>query len=200
MATVPTKKWITPAEYLQQEIASPEKHEYYRGEVFQMAGGSPNHNRITINLQSELYLRLKGKDCQVNNSDTRIKVSATGLYTYPDLSVSCKPVMREDDATETLLNPKIIVEVLSPSTEQYDRGTKVKHYRQIASVMEIVLVSQSEALIEHYVRKDDSAWTLITCSGLDTNLKLPSIACEVPLALIYANVEWPAVDEPEPLR
>lgn len=200
MSTAPAKPWISPEEYLQRESVSQQRHEYFRGEVFAMPGGSRNHYQITSNLHGELYIRLRGKICRPCIPDMTLKVQATGLYTYPDSMVVCDPAQFEHGPIDALLNPKIIFEVLSPSTEQYDRGTKLKHYMQIPSVTEILLVSQTEPAIEHYIRQKNDQWLVSHYSGLDAVLTLPSISCELPFALIYANVEWPSGDEVSSLR
>lgn len=126
---MPTKQCFTPQEYLARERVALDKHEYYQGEIFAMSGASKEHVRITGNIYWRLAAQLDGKSCQPFNSDLRVKVSATGLYTYPDVSVACDPVF-EDDHVDVLLNPKVIIEVLSPSTRRHDREWKFRHYQQ----------------------------------------------------------------------
>lgn len=179
----------TVSEYLAREAASPEKHEYFRGEVFAMAGASPAHNRIASNIHWRLGQQLDGRECLPNLSD--VLVNAASLYTYPDLSVVCPPIEREQGPIEVLLNPKVLIEVLSPSTERYDRNIKFSHYRQIASVQEILLVQQDAPAIEHYARQPDGVWALTTAEGMAATIELPCIGCQLALSHVYANVEFP---------
>ncbi len=150
----------TPDEYLDWERLQPEKHEFFGGEVFDMAGATFVHNQIVANVLGELRAALREKPCHVSASDLRIKVPATGLYTYPDASVVCGRPVFEDDKLDTLLNPLVLVEVLSPSTEDYDRGTKFTNYRTIPSFRDYVLVSADKVLVEYATRTDDGAWLL----------------------------------------
>ena len=145
MSAIP-KPSLTPQEYLARERRATEKSEYYRGEIFAMAGASFEHSLIKDNLARESGNQLKDKPCRVITSDLRIKVNATGLYTYPDAVIVCDEPKFEDAQVDTLLNPRVIVEVLSDSTEKYDRGGKFAHYRQIPSLQEYVLVAQDRAL------------------------------------------------------
>ncbi|MFS8071752.1 MAG: Uma2 family endonuclease, partial [Byssovorax sp.] len=168
----------TPEEYLAWERSSDEKHEYFDGEVFAMAGASEEHNLIVTNIVATLWIALRQRPCKVYPSDLRVKIPSTGLYTYPDASVLCDRPEFEDDAADTLLNPQIIFEVLSDSTEDYDRGTKFKHYRSIPSFREYVLVSQTEILVEHSIRQEDGSW-LLRDHGAGGRLVLASIGCEI---------------------
>jgi Uma2 family endonuclease len=181
-----SQKLMTPEEYLTFERASDGKHEYYRGETFAMSGGTPAHSLIAMNLARELGNALRRSPCQVHSSDLRIRVSATGLYTYPDLSVVCGGLEFDDEHHDTLLNPRVIFEVLSPSTESYDRGKKFENYRMISSLMDYVLVRQDEAVVEHYARQQDG-WLLRTLRAGDT-LRLESIGCEAAVDEIYLKV------------
>jgi Uma2 family endonuclease len=180
------KKLMTPEEYLAFERASPEKHEYYRGEIFAMAGGSEQHSAISANVIGELYGALRHPPCRVYTSDLRVKVPATGLYTYPDASVVCGGPEFHDEHRDTLLNPRVIFEVLSPSTESYDRGEKFDNYASIPSLVDYVLVSQDEKLVEHYTRRPDG-WLLRRLRGGET-LHLASIGCEIAVNDLYSRV------------
>ncbi|MBI5799589.1 MAG: Uma2 family endonuclease [Verrucomicrobia bacterium] len=186
---------LTPTEYLAIERAAPTKSEFYDGEMFAMAGGTAVHSLIGSNATIEFGNKLRGKKCVPYNADLRIQVSATGLFTYPDLSVICGP-LQFADSDDTVTNPSVLVEVLSPSTEAYDRGQKFLQYRQIPTLREYLLVSQHEPLLELFVRQDTNLWSLREASGLDARLEIPSLEITVSLAEIYANVTFP----PQPLR
>jgi len=184
---------LTAREYLEIERKAEFKSEFYDGEMFAMAGASPRHNFILNNLSGELFGRLKGTKCRSVFSDQRVKVDRTGLYTYPDLLIFCgQPEFDPDDAY-TLLNPIAIIEVLSPSTEKYDRGAKFRNYQQLPSLKEYVLVAQEEAVIERFIRQEDGAWGLVSFVGLDATLAFTSISAQIPLVDIYAGVSF---DEP----
>lgn len=190
MSTAPMRK-LTAAEYLVIERAAPSRSEFYAGEMFAMAGASPAHNRIKDNLIVALGGALRGTGCCTMSSDQRVRVDATGLYTYPDVLVLCGPGEFAPDDADTLLNPKVVVEILSDSTERYDRGVKFRHYQQIPSCEEYVLVAQDEPLAERYVRQPDGGWLLTTATGLDAELVLASVPARVRLADLYAGVKFP---------
>ncbi len=185
---------LSPEEYLARERAADFKSEYYRGEMFAMSGASWEHTRIKDNLARFTAEQLDGGPCQVA-SEMRVKVSATGLYTYPDVVVVCDEPRLEDRLGDTLLNPRVIVEVLSKSTESYDRGAKFAHYRQLPSVKEYVLVAQDQPLAERFVRQPDDTWLLSTFDGLDKTFEDGTIAARVPMADIYRGVKLP--EKPE---
>src|SRR3954469_2694994 len=147
MALAQNRPRVSEAEYLQTERQLETKNEFFDGEIFAMAGGTSAHSLIATNLAMALGSRLKGSGCLTYNSDLRLKVEATGLFTYPDISVVCGGARFLDEQEDTLLNPSVVVEVLSDSTEAYDRGKKFEHYRQIASCQEYLLVSQKEPRI-----------------------------------------------------
>jgi Uma2 family endonuclease len=183
------QKRFTPEEYLALEREAQCKSEYYAGEIFAMAGASRWHNLIVANIISELRSQLKGRPCTTYPSDMRLKVCPTGLYTYPDVTVVCGEAQFEDNQQDTLLNPTLIVEVLSDSTEAYDRGGKFAHYRKLASLMEYVLIAQTKPHIEHYVRQPDNRWLLAEADSLHDTLHLPSIDCRLALVEVYDKVE-----------
>jgi Uma2 family endonuclease len=185
------KRLLTPEEYLAIERDVPGKHEFYRGEMFAMGGASREHNQIAFNLATELGVQLKNRPCHAYVNDMRVKVSATGLYTYPDVVVTCEKPRFEDAVLDTLLNPQAIIEVLSDSTEKYDRGKKAEHYRQIESLREHMLVAHDRPHVDLFTREDDGVWRLTEASGLETSIELPTIACRLSLADIYAKVEFP---------
>lgn len=190
MATV-LKRLYSQEEFFDLEAKSQTKHEFYRGEIFAMSGASTAHNRIVLNCLADLYQQLKGQPCQPNTSDVMVKVAATSLLTYPDVSVACPPVERESAPIEVLLNPKVLIEVLSPSTEIYDRNTKFRQYQLISSVEELVLIRQEEAAVEHYHRQPGDVWAMTTLLGLEATLSLPTLGCRLPLAQIYSGVDFP---------
>jgi len=187
-------KFITPEEYLQIERAAEFKSEYFAGEMFAMAGGKAKHSLLKANLIREIGNRLKGRPCRVYDSDLRVLVSATGLFTYPDATVVCGPLDVFDG--DNLTNPTLLVEVLSDSTEKYDRTTKFDHYRKIPSLKEVLFVSQEQPIVELFHREEDGSWKLTDARGLEASIELSSISVSVPLAEIYDNVEF----QPDPLR
>ena len=188
MGVIP-KPRLTPAEYLQAERQADHKNEFFRGEVFAMAGGSREHNRIKDNLVGELYSRLKGGSCQTFSSDQRVLVEANGLYTYPDVLIVCGDPTYDPADRDTLTNPIAIIEVLSPSTERYDRGAKFRAYQQIPSLIEYILVAQDEAVCERFARQGDGSWALVSFVGRDAVLSFTSIPARIPLADVYSGVE-----------
>lgn len=180
--------FITPADYLARERRSEVRSEYLNGRVYAMSGASREHNRITINLSAMLHSRLRGKPCEPFSGDLRVKVSPTGLYTYPDVIVACGESRFEDEHVDTLLNPTAIVEVLSDSTEAYDRGEKFAHYRALESLTDYLLVAQDRPRIEHFIRQPDSRWLYSVADGLDSQVEIATIDCVLPLAEIYERV------------
>src|SRR5881396_2105310 len=167
MALAQNVAGISEAEYLRLDRQAEIKSEYFEGEMFAMAGGTRAHSRIAINVARELDSQLKATDCVVYNTDLRVKVEATGLLTYPDLSIVCGEQRFLDEEQDTLLNPTVVIEVLSDSTEAYDRGKKFEHYRQIPSCREFLLVSQREPRLEHFLRQPDGRWLLNEAVGLE---------------------------------
>ena len=190
MSTASSRR-ITPQEYLAIERAAEIRSEYYAGEMFAMSGASWHHNLVKDNLAREIGQQLKEGPCRVVTSDLRVKVDATGLYTYPDIVVVCEAPRFEDDVHDTLLNPRVIVEVLSESTEKYDRGKKFGHYQRIASLQEYVLVAQDEPVVERYLRQP-TGWLLTTVRGLDADFAFAAIAGTVSLREIYRGVTFDA--------
>ena len=183
-------------QYLAIERAAEFKSEFFAGEMFAMAGASMPHNFIASNLVGELCARLKGDPCKPLFSEQRVKVDRTGLYTYPDILILCGAPEIDADDPHTLLNPTAIVEVLSPSTEKYDRGAKFRNYTQIPSLSEYILVEQDEALCDRYIRQADGSWALISFVGLAETLVLTSVSAQIPLADIYAGVAFPPLTSP----
>ena len=193
MSALPqTPQPMTEADYLDFERVSESKHAYFAGEVFAMSGASEAHNLICTSTSFLLYGQLRGRSCKVYPGDMRVKVEVTGLYTYPDISVVCGEAQFSDDHLDTLVNPTVIIEVLSPSTEGYDRGKKFQHYREITSLNEYVLISQDSPRIERYGRQPDGTWVFDDAHGLDASLALASIDCKLVLAEVYEQVTFAA--------
>ena len=178
---------MTPAEYLEFERTSEIKHEYFDGEVFAMAGAKPNHNLINANIVSELRNRIVANEstCRIYPSDQRIKVEAIEKYTYPDISIACENIEFDDDSIPSLLNPVVIIEILSESTEAYDRGKKFMHYRLIPSLREYVLVSQDHCQVETYMRSDVGRWIYFSHENLENMFNVEPVNCEISLSEIY---------------
>ena len=189
---VQPKSYLTPEQYLTMERTAAYKSEYWRGEVFAMAGASPTHVLIVSNIVAALHGQLRQRPCNVYAADLRVKVQASGLYTYPDVIVVCGTLQFDDDHQDTLLNPTLIVEVLSESTQDYDRGGKFAQYRKIPSFAEYVLVAQDECHVEHFVKQDQGEWLLSETDRLEDTLTLSSIACTLSLHDIYEKVQLPA--------
>lgn len=185
---------LTPEQYLEIERASAEKSEYYKGHVYARSGGSYRHALIIGGLVREFGNALKKRSCSVVPSDLRLRVSPDGLYTYPDVVVICGDPKFADDQGDTLLNPTLIVEVLSPSTEAYDRGFKSQQYRTIESLEEYALVSQFEPRVEMYRRHSGGQWLLTEAFGLQAICRIQSLDCSVPLAEIYDKLTFNADD------
>lgn len=184
------KTFIKPEEYLEIERKAKYKSEYFNGEMFALAGTSKEHSIIAINLTGILYNQLSGKPCQLFDNNIRVKVKESGLYTYPDLSVVCGEQQFEDDELDTLLNPTLIIEILSESTENYDRGIKFVNYRQINSIQEYILVSQKNIKIEKYIRQGESKWLLTEEGNPEKSIELSSIGCSLPLKEVYRNIRF----------
>ncbi len=193
MSAVP-KPRLTPAEYLAKERAADFKSEYLRGEMFAMAGASFAHNLVKDNLSWCVRNALAGSTCTTVTSDTRVKVSATGLYTYPDVILMCGPPELEDHHGDTLLNPHVVFEVLSDSTEKYDRGKKFEHYQAVPSLREYVLVAQDAVRVERYVRQPDETWVLTIFRDPAGDFTLATAPARVRLADVYRGVTF----APEP--
>lgn len=186
----PLHSRFTPEEYLAQERQAQTKSEYLNGEIFAMSGASRRHNLITVNITAGLHAQLRQRPCEVYTSDMRVKVSPTGLYTYPDVVVVCDEPQFEDAELDTLLNPTLIVEVLSKSTEDYDRGSKFEHYRSLDSLQEYVLVAQDRCHIVHYIRQPGNTWVLSETQLLNDRLPLPSLGGELLVSEVYAKVRF----------
>jgi len=179
---------ISLEDYLAAERQAETKSEYLDGEIFAMSGASREHNLIVVNLAASLHAQLKGRRCETYAGDMRVHVPATGLYTYPDLVVVCGEPRFDDSELDTLLNPTLLIEVLSASTEGYDRGKKAAHYRTLDSLREYLLVSQEEIRVELFTRREDGHWLLSEASRPEETIPLASIGCALHLADVYERV------------
>lgn len=182
-------------EYLKLERDASEKHEYFDGEIDARAGGTEQHSLIITNLIVALHPRLRGKSCRLYESNLRVRIPRTPAYAYPDLSVVCGPTQfdEEDGNRTTIVNPRVLIEVLSPSTELYDRGRKFQRCLQLESLEEYVLVSQEAPAIETFFRRGDGTWVFTPANGLAATSPLRSLDVELPLAEVYAGVGFPPV-------
>lgn len=189
MASNP-KTFFTPEEYLTLERSCETRHEYYNGEIFAMGGASKLHVKIVTNLVGELHSQLKAGPCEAYSTDLRVQVAPTGLYTYPDVIVLCEEPRFSDTQEDTLLNPALIIEVLSESTKDYDRGGKFEQYRTIDSFVEYLLIAQDRPHVEHYTRQLDGSWLLHETNSLEDTIQLKSVPCSLRLADIYSKVHF----------
>lgn len=188
MSALP-EPYYTPEEYLESERRAERKSEYYCGQIYAMAGASLEHNRITRNILFQFQLQMQGRPCESFTNDLRVRVEEVH-YTYPDVVALCgEPEMDPLDG-DTLVNPMVIIEVLSPSTEDYDRGRKFVQYRKIETLTDYVVVAQGKPEVVHHSRQQDGRWLLADIRGLDGRLILPSIGCVLSLSDVYANVEF----------
>lgn len=198
----------TESEYLALERASEERHEYLDGQIYQMAGESPEHGDICTNLVGQLYSQLRDKPCRVRSKDTKVRSgpapnarrSTKGLYSYPDLLVVCGELQFHDTYRDVLLNPKIIIEVLSPTTEAFDRGEKFLRYRTyLESLTDYVVVAQSMPRVEHFTRQPNGKWLIaVSATDLTESVALSSIDCELRVRQVYDRIVFPAPADEEP--
>ncbi len=187
----------TLEEYFALELASEEKYEYFDGEVFNMSGGSRDHEQIIGNCLVALRIALRGRSCRVYSSNLRVKVPSQPPYRYPDLTALCdEPHFEKMGGVDVLTNPSLIVEVLSPSTEAYDRSDKFTHYKSIESFAEYVLVAQRRPHATHFIRGENGIWTHREYNALEEVIRFASLGCEVSLSDLYESVEFPAVTPP----
>jgi Uma2 family endonuclease len=186
---------LTEEEYLKIERAAEFRSEYYDGHMYAMSGGSLPHAVIISNLVRELGVALRQKPCTVMNSDMRVRISPAKYYTYPDIVVVCGPPQVADDQNDTLLNPTILIEVLSPSTEAHDRGFKFLRYRRLESLQEYALVWQAEPRVEIFRRQPSGEWLLSEAAGLEAICRFDSAGCQIALSEVYHRIEFGA-EEP----
>jgi Uma2 family endonuclease len=184
---------LTPEEYLRVERAAEWKSEFIDGEMYAMAGASPRHVLITTNVSGELRDRLRDTPCTVYSADLRVATDRLRHYTYPDVVVACEPLQFVDEHQDTITNPVLIAEVLSESTEKYDRGAKFERYRAVPTLAEYLLVSQERVHIELYTRQPDGGWVLREWNEPSAEIDLASLRCRLKVAEVYAKVTF---DEP----
>ena len=188
MSSVTARTYLTPEEYLAWERKSDTKHEYLGGEIIAVSGASLAHNLIVTNISGELYIQLKEGRCEVYTNDMRVRTAPEMSYFYPDILVVCGEPRFKDSVFDTLFNPIVLVEVLSPSTERYDRGEKFDYYQQLTSLQEYILVSQDEVRVELH-RRQGTVWYPTEFRSLEGTLSLDAINCELDLWDIYRRVE-----------
>ena len=189
MSTIAAQTYLTPAEYINIERKAVTKNEYLNGQIVAMSGASNAHNIITMNTANQLYNQLVDRDCLVYASDMRVGVPSPVSYFYPDVTVVCGEPRFEDDVFDTLLNPTVVIEVLSPSTAAYDRREKFTRYQQIASLKEYILISQSQMYVEHHLRQE-SQWRATEFQKFEDVVPVTSIKCELLLGHIYRRVTF----------
>jgi len=189
MAVAERIPYYTAEEYLALERTAEYKSELINGVIYAMTGATLKHTTITGNVLALLHTQLRGGPCRPLALDIRVKISDTGAYVYPDVVVVCGEVELEDDMHDTLLNPTLIVEVLSPSTEAFDRGAKFGHYRQLPSLQEYMLIAQDRVCVEHFARQQDG-WLLTVAEALEDTVQLPAIACKLLVSEVYERVEF----------
>jgi Uma2 family endonuclease len=183
------KRW-TVEEYLAFERTSQERHEFLAGEIFLMTGASRQHNLIGTNTVRVLGNQLRNQPCELYANDMRVKVSPTGLYTYPDVVIACGKPQFEDREIDTLLNPTVVIEILSRSTKDYDRAGKFAHYRTLTSFQEYLLIAQDSIHVEHYLRNTDNTWLLSETNQADATIELKSVGCTLLVADLYEKVTF----------
>lgn len=189
---------VSVAEYLVSERRRPEKHEFFDGEIYLQAGASIAHNLITANIIGVLHQQLRASSCTVLPSDMRVRTPRRRQYMYPDATIICGSPIFDDEYHDTIVNPIVIIEVLSPSTEQYDRGRKFQAYRTLSTLQEYLLISQMMMRVEHFKRQNDTMWLMIEYTHPDQAIELSSVGCTLPLAELYEKVGLVA-EEDEPL-
>jgi Uma2 family endonuclease len=180
---------LTEEQYLALDRAADFKSEFFDGEMFAMSGGSMQHARLQRNLTTEITNALRASQCEAFGSDLRVRISSR-VYTYPDISIACGPHLA-DNRQDVLLNPIAVFEVLSPSTEKYDRGMKLQHYRTVTTLQDYILVNQTELWIEQYTRQENNLWILRDYQSLDEELAIKSIGVSLSMRRIYDRVEFP---------
>lgn len=190
MSAIPAPNYISIEEYLAAEETSDVKHEYYKGEVFAMAGGSIAHNQIVSNTIAAINNFLRDKDCQIFPSDLKVHNESNTLFTYPDLSIICGKIERWNNRIDTVTNPVVLIEILSKSTQGYDRGQKFHLYRSIPSVKEYILIASFETLIERYTKQATGFWNFRETSNPEDAFHIESIGFSCPIKELYRNVSF----------
>jgi Uma2 family endonuclease len=182
---------VTVEEYLERERSDPkERHEFIDGWLIPVTGASYSHNVIVSNINGVLRSELRDTNCRATTNDLRVALPSAGTYTYPDVVVVCGEPELDEEHLDMLYNPRLLVETLSLTTEDYDRGEKFARYRQLDSLQEYLLVAQNEPHVEHYVRQDETSWRFTETDGLDAEIDLPSLDASLPLSEIYLDVSF----------
>ena len=190
MSTLTAQTYLTPEEYLTWERKQPFKNEYHNGQIIAMSGASRAHNLITMNIANQFYTQLIGHGCEVYPGDMRVRIHQSTSYFYPDIVIVCDEPRFEDDTFDTLLNPVLIVEILSPSTAAFDRGEKFEHYKKLDALQEYMLISQNGMHVEHYLRRD-TQWILTEFRKINEVIHLLSNRCKLSVRDIYTLVKFP---------
>ena len=186
----PAPQFIQPQEYLELERLAAGRHEYYKGEVFAMSGASFNHNVIEDNIRGALHSHLKGTKCRSFGSNLRVHIPANTLFTYPDVLIVCQEPKFADDVFDTLLNPSVLIEILSPSTANYDRGAKWDLYREIESLQEYILIDSTTTHLVQYVKNNDGTWTLYEKKAREQSFTITTIGLQLSMNDVYEGVHW----------
>lgn len=189
MTTQPTSTLLTPDEYLAVERESEFRSEYVDGVVYAMTGASLNHIQVVSNVTAELVVQLRGRPCRTLSNEMKVRMPDSRRFFYPDVTVVCGEPQFHDERTDTILNPVLIIEVLSPSTEAFDRGLKFQSYQKLESLREYVLVAQDKHVVEQYVRQSGEKWTYSATIGRESSLSLPSVECTLNLQSVYDRVD-----------
>jgi Uma2 family endonuclease len=186
----PELKYITPEDFLTAERLATEKHEYFKGEVFAMSGASIPHNIISVNCLTDIKNALKGKKCRPYGSDLRIHIPKNTLYTYPDISIICGEIETTDDKFDTATNPSVIIEILSASTKNYDKGQKFDLYRDIESLREYILIDSEQIKVEKFFRNEDNSWLLTEYKTIESNFSIATVDITLQLTDVYFDVKF----------
>jgi len=206
VASLPRQLLYTAEEYLGTEREAFERHEWLDGFIYAMAGESPEHSLICANVTAALGIQLKGKPCAVYSPNMKVyarlpaDTGLKGLFAYPDCTVVCGEAQFYDEQRDVLINPRVVIEVLSPTTERYDRGKKFLRYQQNSSLTDYVMIAQAYASVEHYARRADDSWLYSVTTELTASVALESIECRLPLADVYDRIAFPAIQEDELLQ
>lgn len=180
--------YMSPEEYLALERRAEYKSEYVDGVAYAMAGASLRHNSITLNVAADLLFQLRDRPCRVCSNDMKVRLPDSRKFFYPDVVVVCGEIQFHDERTDVILNPSLIIEVLSESTEAFDRGGKFQAYQRLESLREYVLIAQDKPVVEQFIRQSDATWTYSAIIGLESSLSLPSIECTLNLSTVYDKV------------
>ncbi|HAT75971.1 MAG TPA: Uma2 family endonuclease [Flavobacterium sp.] len=186
---LPEIHYISEKDYLDAERLALDKHEYYQGEIFAMSGASIAHNKIAMNSSVDIAAKLKGKKGQSFGSDLRIHIPRNTLYTYPDISIICGEIETTDDKFDTITNPSVIIEILSPLTRNYDKGEKFTLYREIDSLQEYILIDSERISVEKFIRNSDKSWQLTEYKNLEQSFSIATVGIEMKLFDIYEGVK-----------